>query len=111
MLELLASRRAAVDPADREGHSPLHSAARWGHAVTLETLLALRADAASRFGGTTALHLAATNKKAQAVEVLLRHGAEAGAVDNFGRTPRRLGEEAGLSGAVWTLEAPGRQEL
>ncbi|CEP03038.1 unnamed protein product (mitochondrion) [Plasmodiophora brassicae] len=65
---------ASVNAADRDGNTPLHRAARHGHAGVLKLFLehpAIRVNEADR-DGKTALHWAAKNGHCNATEVLLQ---------------------------------------
>jgi len=70
--------------------TPLHVAARKGHAAAVSALLAAgsRPDAGAEDRLPTPLHLAAGDGRAEAVRVLLGAGASAGAEEKlFGSTP------------------------
>ena len=72
-----------------EHHLMLHRPAESGNAAVLETMLACGFDPhAKDHDGVTALHRAAMGGHAEAVRVLLRHGAPVNALDGmFSATP------------------------
>ncbi|WP_175130727.1 NEL-type E3 ubiquitin ligase domain-containing protein [Paraburkholderia rhynchosiae] len=73
----LIAAQADANTADNTGYRPLHWAARSGDRRTLEALLpsVTEIDAVHPDTGTTALHLAATLGKLDAVRALLARGA------------------------------------
>lgn len=89
-LERLLSGAALrlLDSPSPDGFTPLHLAARLGHAAAAEALLLAGADASAGDAacGATPLHLAAAAQDAPMVQLLLNHGADAAAPDRAGRT-------------------------
>ena len=71
---LLECSDVEYDRADACRYTPLHYAAKMGHAECIEALLAAGADLANRTSdGSTALHLAAEHDRADCLRLLLRH--------------------------------------
>jgi len=71
--------------------SPLHIAARLGHAEVLEALLATRSDPnLTTDAGDTLLHYAASAGREEAVQVLLAAGADIDLKNNFGRSAAEM---------------------
>lgn len=72
--------------------TPLHYAAKSGHAEVVKVLLEARADTEARYGmdGRTSLHHAVIYRYEGMVKVLLREGADIEATDNVGQTPLHL---------------------
>lgn len=76
--------------------TPLHLAARAGHAALVELLLAHGANVGARdYGGGTALHAAAGEGRLDAARALMAHGAKLNALDESGRTPLHLAVHGG----------------
>jgi ankyrin repeat protein len=86
---MLAARPSLSDELRHEHHLMLHRPAESGNAAVLETMLACGFDPhAKDHDGVTALHRAAMGGHAEAVRVLLKHGAPVGALDGmFSATP------------------------
>jgi ankyrin repeat protein len=100
LIEVLVMHGADVDRGDRGGATALHRAVRARSVAAVRQLLALRArtDCMLNQRGSSPLHLAAQSTGAggtagmragqlEIIELLLRHGADAGARDRAGRTP------------------------
>jgi len=87
VLKLLA-RRAKPNVRDKDGKTPLHSAAAYGQVEIIRALLERGADvnAASTFEYTP-LHEAASHRQTAAARVLLEAGADANAAASNGTTP------------------------
>ena len=72
-------------------------AARHGDARCVRALLACDADiGATARGGTTALHMAASNGRVDSVVTLLQAGADHRAQTDTGLSPRQLAERRGM---------------
>ncbi len=103
--EILLYAGATVSPVTRVGgYTPLHLASQSGHGVVARTLLEAGADAnAYTTTGVSSLHFAAQADAAEAILVLIEHGAEVDARDTFSnRTPLMF---AAYRGAVEATEA------
>ena len=86
--------------------SPLHLAARSGHAALVGFLLASGDDANRRdAAGQTPLHLVAALGRDGVVEKLLKSGADVNATDTAGETPLMEAAQAGHSVSVKALLA------
>lgn len=73
---------------DEQGWTPLHDAAKGGHALIVEALLQHGAEVnAQKPDGWTALHLAAFNNRPEVIAVLLRYGADDTLRNNDGNPP------------------------
>jgi ankyrin repeat protein len=104
VIEKLLKSGADASKSDRSGQTPLHWAARGGHADAARLLLERRASVEARSrDGSTPLHLAAEVDSAAVVSLLLRHGADALAQSKSRRTPLHVAAERGSCSAVATL--------
>jgi ankyrin repeat protein len=92
--ELLKGNRELVKERNANGYTPLHVAAREGHADAIRTLLSAGADVnavdvetkdSGYPEGWTPLHLAVLFRKTKVAELLLDKGAKANAADRRGR--------------------------
>lgn len=98
-------REENVNPshANRVAQSALHIAALWGNVEALEALLEHNAsvNVQNSMTGATPLHCAVQsgkgpwNRRTQAMEQLMIHGADLSLCDFFGRTPADYCEELG----------------
>mmetsp|Transcript_86397 Transcript_86397/g.244923 ORF Transcript_86397/g.244923 Transcript_86397/m.244923 type:complete len:303 (-) Transcript_86397:45-953(-) len=96
-----------VDP--RQQWTPLHAAVLTNAEDAVEYLVAMGADLnAPGPGRMTPLHLAARDDGAAIAERLLRARADAGALDERGRTPRAVADECGRTDALRVLEGHQR---
>ena len=88
--------------------TPLHRAARAGHADLAAALLGRSAAVDARdYGGGTALHGAATHGHGEAAAVLLDGGADVNAVDEEGLAPLHYAARAGHEATAALLLARG----
>lgn len=94
--------RPDAEDGDAGASSPLHRAAALGDIRRIESLLAsdLGVDVRAEPFGATALHFAALSGRANAVEVLVRRGADLDARDETGTTPLH---DAGILGKSETI--------
>lgn len=87
----LARDSSAVGQRDEAENTPLHYAARAGHADAVRLLLASGAAVdAANYEGETALHWAVLRNRDEVVAVLLDGGAGTEARESYGRTPLLL---------------------
>jgi len=89
-VRLLIDKGARVDVIDNDGKTPLHAANQYGDHRAEVTRELLRAGAKVNVRdawGRTALHHAAYYRDADAVALLLEHGADPSIQDNDGKTP------------------------
>ncbi len=87
-----------VDAVNRQGFTALHVAAQEHAIEVMDELLKAGADVNARnVYGSTPLWVAVFNSRGrgEAIELLLRNGADPDAIDHAGRSPRRLGETIG----------------
>jgi cytohesin len=107
VIELLASRKASVDARNSEDQTPLHVAARDGHADAVKALLKAGAvvDLKQEAIGLTALHYAAREGHADAIKALLAKGASVNAVDKVGETALHMAAREGHLKAAEALIA------
>ena len=70
MVRAIVEAGADVDSVDLEGMTPLLYASMYGHAEVVEYLVSMGADVHARYGGETAIGLAAENGAAEVVELL-----------------------------------------
>jgi ankyrin repeat protein len=105
---LLAEACVDVNPADKDGRTPLHYAAQAGNSDVVQLLLqaGAKVDAQSKYH-LTPLHEAASKGQAAAATLLLAAGANVNAGDIFGMTPLFDGVEAGSLDMVKLLLAHG----
>ncbi|MCA1790038.1 MAG: ankyrin repeat domain-containing protein, partial [Thioalkalivibrio sp.] len=90
IVDVLLYAGANMEPLTRVGgYTPLHLAARSGHAAVVRSLLEHGADADRWTStGVTALHFAAQANDAEVIRALVEHGADIDAPDGFqSRTP------------------------
>jgi ankyrin repeat protein len=89
MVDLLLENGAKVDIEAIGRHTPIQGAVMGGIPKVLERMISLGAkpDTLMNDDGTTALHAAASLKKPQMAEILLKHGAKVNAKTNTGITP------------------------
>ena len=84
--------------------TPLHLAARAGHAALVQLLLGHSADANRRdYGGGTALHAAAEAGRLEAARALMAHGARLDLLDEAGETPLHRAARGGHDEVVELL--------
>ena len=101
VVELLQSDPLLVHGHSRDGWTPLHLAAHFGHRQVAEALLAHGADVNARASndlGTTPLLWAVMGQDLAVVTLLLDHGADVNAATTAGSTP--LHKAAVLSNAA-----------
>ncbi|KAK3265075.1 hypothetical protein CYMTET_26222 [Cymbomonas tetramitiformis] len=100
-----------VDARESGGQTPLHLAAAGAHVEVIELLVAQGSQTDVRTNeGQLALHLAATSRApqaVQAVQALLRLGADVGGLDGAGGTALHSASDAGNSQAVAVLTKRG----
>lgn len=93
------------------GYTPLHEAVASGHFKVLDYLLKnaghqhvnCRANS-----GYTPMHLAASSGHVDCVRVLLRHYADIGVVDEYGKTPKQTAELSSKEPIVRVLRGAGK---
>ncbi|KAF4665932.1 E3 ubiquitin-protein ligase mib1 [Perkinsus chesapeaki] len=99
----LIDKRADVNFKDRDGRTPLHEAARYGHTALVELLLESSADINTLDGwvvvttnaGESALFQAVCARKHDAVALLVSKGAIMNSTDSAGMTVQHLAAFAG----------------
>uniref|UniRef100_A0A672TD64 Serine/threonine-protein phosphatase 6 regulatory ankyrin repeat subunit A-like n=1 Tax=Sinocyclocheilus grahami TaxID=75366 RepID=A0A672TD64_SINGR len=85
--EVLKISGAEIDCEDKNGNTPLHIAARYGHELLINTLITNGADTAKRgVHGMFPLHLAALSGFSDCCRKLLSSGFDIDTPDDFGRT-------------------------
>lgn len=87
VIPLLTQAGADVNARTDQGFTPLHLAVSRGNLPAAEALLAHGANLHARVDGNSALHLACKARSPELVATLLRHGADAMAIDAYRRTP------------------------
>jgi hypothetical protein len=92
-IKVLLERGVSPDAGNSWGYTPLHHAAKYGKASTIELLLASGAKPSVNASndGFTPLHLAVIDRRLEAVELLIAAQADLAAVDDDGRTPLHWG--------------------
>ncbi|KAK5635755.1 hypothetical protein RRF57_011467 [Xylaria bambusicola] len=97
ILELLLSRGANVNIADKSGETPLHAAVTCGHTSHVQLFLdhGAQVDAPAR-NSMTPLHLAAMKRHDEIIELLLNKGAHVNTPNKLdGRTPLHIAIDGG----------------
>jgi ankyrin repeat protein len=108
---LLKDNPSLVSSQDKEGDTPLYTAAFWGHKDAVLLLLANNADVNARNkDGATPLHTAAYWGHKDVVLLLLDNKADVNAKDNWGDTPLRLAADKGHKDVVELLRQHGGHE-
>jgi Ankyrin repeats (3 copies) len=104
LLQMLADNGSDLEAKDNFGYTALHRAVFARAVVAVKTLIAngARVDATRGTHGGTALHCAAIKGYDELVELLLKEGSDASAIDENGRIPRAL---AGKGKTVEIFEA------
>ena len=95
---------------DADGWSPLHLAAHYGHASTVEVLLHNNAPVDLRSANAmanTALHAALAGRQTRVAKILLDAGADANAQQHGGWTPLHSAAASGDREAIDLLLARG----
>ncbi|KFM72269.1 Serine/threonine-protein phosphatase 6 regulatory ankyrin repeat subunit B, partial [Stegodyphus mimosarum] len=113
-VQILIEYGADVNAKDRFDVTAMHMAAEKGNHLCLKALLDANADcclptkfsksgcytAVPHLGGTTPLHLAASNNHIDCVKELIQYGADYNAVDERGRTSLYIAAKAGYEECV-----------
>ena len=108
---LLIERGAEVTLANHHGWTPLHYAARYGHADLANLLVVHGADVnAVHLDGDTPLHLAASFGHAAVARTLIEYGAEVQAAGRWGRTPDQWARRLGHNEVVELLDAAAQAD-
>lgn len=81
---LAVEHRVHMDATDKDGFTPLHTAAYWGHEGFAEALLGLGATVSRDRKGHTPLHVAINRGKLPVAELLLRSGVSPNTENRFG---------------------------
>jgi ankyrin repeat protein len=85
---LLGGNPDLVFSKDKDGMTPLHHAARWGHTDVAKFLLDNKSDVNAKCkSNSTPLYLAAFKGRTAVAELLLAHGADVNAMYADGNTP------------------------
>ncbi len=106
----LLTSGALPDAGTRIGrHTPLHIAAKGGHAEVVRLLVAAKADlSAATTTGARPLHFAAASGSPETVSLLLDHGADVNVREpQWGQTPLMFAAGAGRTDVVSVLLARG----
>lgn len=107
---LLNDAPASINTLSRDGWTPLHLAAFFGHAKLTELLLARGADVAARSknsNGNTPLHAALAGNHSFVAGLLVGGGADVNAVDAAGWQPLHVAAANNNLDAIRTLIAQG----
>jgi uncharacterized protein len=110
VVELLKSDPVLVHSHSRDGWTPLHLAAHFGHRQVAEALLAYGADVHARASndlGTTPLLWAVMGQDSAVVTLLLDHGADVNDATTAGSTPLHKAAVLGNAALVGLLLARG----
>jgi len=95
---------------DKDGWTPLHQAAHYGHRAVVETLLANNADVNARSGNAMKnqpLHAAAAGRKVETARLLLEAGADPNATQASGFVPLHSAAQNGDRALVELLLSHG----
>ena len=93
------------------GYTPLHEAVASGHSNVLDTLLDRAGEThvnCRANSGYTPMHLAASSGHVNCVKVLLKHNADIGVMDEYGKTPKQTAELSSKVAIVRILKGAGR---
>ena len=95
----------------RDGWTPLHYAAHWGHKDIAELLLASKAEVNARANDSlTPLHIAAAQDYKDVAELLLANKAEVNARDDDDITPLHFAADGGYKDVVELVRQHGGHE-
>jgi ankyrin repeat protein len=93
------------NPADKDGITPLHWAARLGYLETVKLLLEYAKDKnPADKDGQTPLHLAAERGHLEIVKLLLEHAKDKNPVDKYSRTPLYIARREGYNDIVKLIQ-------
>ncbi|KAG7257508.1 hypothetical protein CRUP_018353 [Coryphaenoides rupestris] len=85
--QTLIQNGGEIDCVDKDGNTPLHIAARYGHELLINTLITGGADCTRRgVHGMFPLHMAALNAHSECCRKLLSSGFQIDTPDSLGRT-------------------------